>query len=112
MLPGLCAADPNTALKRWYLIPICNYVQGRYVCCDAQGCDGFNADNLTPHCKNFGYVPPNFGELTGGPPQPPTGGDQGKMFANPVTTPFFGICELLTVPLDILKIKLSDSNFL
>ncbi|GAQ79076.1 hypothetical protein KFL_000240060 [Klebsormidium nitens] len=43
---------------------------GRYVCCDGQGCDGFNADNLTPHCRNNGYVPPNNG-LSG--PTPPSG---------------------------------------
>ncbi|GAQ82248.1 hypothetical protein KFL_001050120 [Klebsormidium nitens] len=35
--------------------------QGRYVCCDNQGCNGFNADNLTPRCKNYGHVPFNFG---------------------------------------------------
>lgn len=34
---------------------------GRYVCCDSQGCDGFNPDGVIPHCKNFGYVPPSFG---------------------------------------------------
>ncbi|GAQ89934.1 hypothetical protein KFL_005790050 [Klebsormidium nitens] len=48
--------------------------QGRYVCCDGQGCDGFNADNLTPHCKNYGYVPPNFGVGASPPsPEPPSG---------------------------------------
>jgi hypothetical protein len=73
---GLCGKQGDAAAfprRCWFN----NDPRGRYVCCDAQGCDGFNADNLTPHCKNFGYVPPNFGELTGGPPQPPTGGDQG-----------------------------------
>lgn len=55
-------------------------VQGRYVCCDNQGCNGFTADNLTPHCKNNGYVPPNFG-VTGPVTPPPTGspGNQGKL---------------------------------
>ncbi|GAQ91636.1 hypothetical protein KFL_008230020 [Klebsormidium nitens] len=38
-----------------------NDPQGRYVCCDVMGCDGFEGDQLTPHCKNFGFVPPNFG---------------------------------------------------
>ncbi|GAQ90245.1 hypothetical protein KFL_006180020 [Klebsormidium nitens] len=47
--------------------------QGRYVCCDGQGCDGFNADNLTPHCKIYGYVPPNYGAgAAPPPPEPPT----------------------------------------
>ncbi|GAQ79077.1 hypothetical protein KFL_000240070 [Klebsormidium nitens] len=56
-----------------------NDPQGRYVCCDGQGCDGFNADNLTPHCKNFGYVPPNNG-LSGPPPPstPPSGPPSGS----------------------------------
>ncbi|GAQ84199.1 hypothetical protein KFL_001800070 [Klebsormidium nitens] len=56
-----------------------NDPQGRYVCCDNQGCDGFNADNLTPHCKNSGYVPPNNGVSGPAPPTPPTAptGDQG-----------------------------------
>ncbi|GAQ80796.1 hypothetical protein KFL_000620300 [Klebsormidium nitens] len=61
--------------------------EGRYVCCDAQGCEGFNADNLTPQCKNFGYVPPNFGKI-GGPPPPPTTdqGVCGKAGAEPFPT--------------------------
>eukprot|EP00243_Klebsormidium_subtile_P005015 TRINITY_DN1956_c0_g1_i2.p1 TRINITY_DN1956_c0_g1~~TRINITY_DN1956_c0_g1_i2.p1 ORF type:complete len:383 (+),score=19.69 TRINITY_DN1956_c0_g1_i2:236-1384(+) len=71
---GVCGKPGDAAFfpqRCWFN----NDPRGRYVCCDAQGCDGFTADNLTPHCKNFGYVPPNFGE-NGGPPPPPTG-DQG-----------------------------------
>eukprot|EP00243_Klebsormidium_subtile_P000063 TRINITY_DN1009_c0_g2_i1.p1 TRINITY_DN1009_c0_g2~~TRINITY_DN1009_c0_g2_i1.p1 ORF type:complete len:225 (-),score=48.37 TRINITY_DN1009_c0_g2_i1:618-1292(-) len=52
----------------------------RYVCCDAAGCDGFNADKLTPHCKNNGYVPPGFGLTPPAPPPtlpPPAPGTQG-----------------------------------
>eukprot|EP00243_Klebsormidium_subtile_P004577 TRINITY_DN1866_c0_g1_i5.p1 TRINITY_DN1866_c0_g1~~TRINITY_DN1866_c0_g1_i5.p1 ORF type:complete len:392 (-),score=26.25 TRINITY_DN1866_c0_g1_i5:363-1538(-) len=53
--------------------------QGRYVCCDGQGCDGFNADNLTPHCKNNGYVPPNNGLAGPTPPStPPSGPPSGS----------------------------------
>jgi hypothetical protein len=58
-------------------------LQGRYVCCDNQGCDGFNADNLTPHCKNYGHVPFNFGLLA------PTIGDQGKSQVDLVRNQFF-----------------------
>lgn len=36
-----------------------NDPQGRYVCCDKDGCDGFNPPgNFFPHCKTNGYVPP------------------------------------------------------
>ncbi|GAQ81170.1 hypothetical protein KFL_000730070 [Klebsormidium nitens] len=54
-----------------------NDPQGRYVCCDGQGCDGFNADNLTPRCKNNGYVPPNNGLAGPSPPSTPPSGSQG-----------------------------------
>jgi hypothetical protein len=47
-----------------------NDPQGRYVCCDNAGCNGFNADNLTPDCANNGYVPPGFG-VSGPPANPP-----------------------------------------
>ncbi|GAQ80797.1 hypothetical protein KFL_000620310 [Klebsormidium nitens] len=69
--PGELAEAAPFPQRCWFN----NDPQGRYVCCDAQGCDGFNADNLTPHCKNFGYVPPNFGKSGG--PSPPPEGDQG-----------------------------------
>lgn len=55
-----------------------NDPQGRYVCCDNQGCDGFNADNLTPHCNNFGYVPNMTGSMSPPAPAAPTSGPQGK----------------------------------
>lgn len=29
----------------------------RYVCCSPDGCDGFEADNLPPHCKTAGVSP-------------------------------------------------------
>lgn len=36
--------------------------QGRYVCCDNQGCNGFNPPgNFFPNCKNAGFVPAGFG---------------------------------------------------
>ncbi|GAQ79939.1 hypothetical protein KFL_000420110 [Klebsormidium nitens] len=56
--------------------------QGRYVCCDAAGCDGFNPpDNLFPHCKANGYVPPGYGvgspETSPPPNSGPPSGSQG-----------------------------------
>ncbi|GAQ85452.1 hypothetical protein KFL_002360050 [Klebsormidium nitens] len=59
-----------------------NDPQGRYVCCDQSGCNGFNPpDNLFPHCANNGYVPPGYGiSSSGGPPpspSPPPSGNQG-----------------------------------
>ena len=78
-LPGVCGIGDAAGFptRCWFN----NDPQGRYVCCDAQGCDGFNADNLTPHCTNFGYVPPNDG-ISGGPspPNPPPDDGQGKLW--------------------------------
>jgi hypothetical protein len=77
ILSGVCGSGNAAAFptRCWFN----NDPQGRYVCCDGQGCDGFNSDNLTPHCKNYGYVPPNFGAggSTTPPSGPPSGGSQG-----------------------------------
>jgi hypothetical protein len=64
---------------------------GRYVCCDTQGCAGFNADQ-TPHCANYGYVPPNYGATAAPapagnpPPASPPSGAQGTV---PTSSPHF-----------------------
>eukprot|EP00243_Klebsormidium_subtile_P001020 TRINITY_DN116_c0_g1_i1.p1 TRINITY_DN116_c0_g1~~TRINITY_DN116_c0_g1_i1.p1 ORF type:complete len:251 (-),score=19.20 TRINITY_DN116_c0_g1_i1:581-1333(-) len=65
---GVCGSGDATAFPtRCYFN---SDPQGRYVCCDQQGCNGFNSDNLTPHCANNGYVPPGFG-VPGSPANPP-----------------------------------------
>jgi hypothetical protein len=53
---GVCGSGAaiDFPLRCWYN----NDPQGRYVCCDKEGCDGFNQPgNLFPHCKANGYVP-------------------------------------------------------
>ncbi|GAQ89221.1 hypothetical protein KFL_004990060 [Klebsormidium nitens] len=74
---GVCGSGDASSFptRCWFN----NDPQGRYVCCDGHGCDGFNSDNLTPHCKNFGFVPPNFGAggSTTPPSGPPPSGSQG-----------------------------------
>ncbi|GAQ78935.1 hypothetical protein KFL_000210210 [Klebsormidium nitens] len=60
---GVCGSGPATdfPLRCYYN----NDPQGRYVCCDNEGCAGFNPpQNFVPRCANNGFVP----TLT----QPPT----------------------------------------
>jgi hypothetical protein len=56
---GVCGKGAASAfpVRCWYN----NDPQGRYVCCDSDGCDGFNPPgNFFPRCKSNGYVPPNL----------------------------------------------------
>lgn len=57
---GVCGSGPAQYFpNRCYFN---NDPQGRYVCCDNQGCDGFNPPgNFFPHCKNAGFVPAGYG---------------------------------------------------